>query len=327
MRRFSILAALVLLLATPTALVAAATSVELDLSRQVPVIEIYINDEGPFSFLVDTSLDVVALDASVTRRLQLTTSGQAWVGEAGVKGSLEGDAVQLSSVRVGSLSLPDVPAVSVDFSEWQGNDDLHGALGLSFFADHLLTLDYAGGRLLMEEGALPAADGVEVLDFTPGGSGGPAITIQVAGQAMSADLDSSRFGAVGLPEALMDELPLAGRTGMIGIARTPEGESVLIGGQLDGDVHIGAHVLSRPKLIFSDISPRANLGVRALMDYAVTFDQRNHRVRFTSKGSERLSALHQQAARVASLTGGEDLRTAFNAHRDKVRMLLILSPT
>lgn len=114
---------------------------------------------------------------------------------------------------------------------------------------------------------------------------------------------------------------------MIGIARTPEGESVLIGGQLDGDVHIGAHVLSRPKLIFSDISPRANLGVRALMDYAVTFDQRNHRVRFTSKGSERLSALHQQAARVASLTGGEDLRTAFNAHRDKVRMLLILSPT
>jgi hypothetical protein len=215
----------------------------------------------------------------------------------------------------------------VDFSQWQGDDDLHGALGLPFFADHLLTLDYAGGRLVMEEGALPAADGKEVLDFTPGGSGGPAVTIQVAGQAMSTDLDSSRFGGIGLPEALMDELPLAGKTGMIGIARTAEGESVLIGGKLDGDVRIGAHALARPNLIFSDISPRANLGVRALMDFAVTFDQRNHRVRFTGKGSERLSALHQQAARVASLTGGEDLQTAFNAHRDKVRMLLILSPT
>ncbi len=180
MRRFLILAALVLLLVTPTALVAAATSVELDLSRQVPVIEIYINDEGPFSFLVYTGLDVVALDASVARQLELPTSGKAWVGEAEKKGSLQGDAVQLTSVRVGSLSLPDVPAVSVDFSEWQGDDDLHGALGFSFFADHLLTLDYAGGRLLMEEGTLPAADGVEVLDFTPGGSGGPAVTIQVA---------------------------------------------------------------------------------------------------------------------------------------------------
>ncbi len=327
MRRISILATLVLLLATPTTVAVAATSVELDLSRQVPVIEIYINEEGPFSFLVYTSLDVVALDASVARQLQLPTSGKAWVGEADKKGSLQGDAVQLTSIRVGSLSLPGVPAVSVDFSEWQGDDDLQGALGFSFFADHLLTLDYAGGRLLMEEGTLPATDGKKVLDFTPGGSGGPAVTIQVAGQAMSADLDSSRFGAVGLPEALMDELPLAGKTGMIGIARTAEGESVLIGGKLDGDVRIGAHVLPRPNLIFSDISPRANLGVRALMDFAVTFDQRNHRVRFTGKGNERLSALHQQAARVASLTGGEDLQTAFNAQRDKVRMVLILSPT
>jgi hypothetical protein len=293
----------------------------------VPVIEIYINDEGPFSFLVYTGLDVVALDESLTRQLKLPTAGKAWVGRAEEEGSLQGDAVRLTSVRVGSLSVADVPAVSMDFSEWKGDDDLHGALGFSFFADHLLTLDYAGGRLLMEEGTLPAADGVEVLDFTPGGDGGPAVTIEVAGQSMSADLDSSRFGAVGLPEALMDELPLAGRTGMIGIARTAAGESVLIGGKLDGDIRIGAHVLPRPNLIFSDISPRANLGVRALMNFAVTFDQRNHRVRFVGKGSERLSALHKRAARVASLTGGEDLQTAFNANRDKVRMLLILSPT
>ena len=114
---------------------------------------------------------------------------------------------------------------------------------------------------------------------------------------------------------------------MIGIARTPAGESVLIGGTLAGDVRIGSAALEHPNLIFADLSPRANVGVQALTDFAVTFDQANHRVRFSRKANQVALAHHSAAAKVASLGDGLDLKEAFNQDQGKVRLILILSPT
>ncbi len=302
-------------------------SIPLELGQAGPVVEVEINGKGPFSFLIATHDDAVAIDRGVAEKLGLKGTGKAWFGAPNEAGSVEGKRVVVESIALGRASFDDVEAILLDVEDQIGEAGVDGILGFPFFANVLLTLDYVGGRLTVEAGELGPADGKEILDLSRGGKEGPAIRIEVAGQPIDADLDSARFGGLFLPESFLDELPLEGKSGMIGMMRTPAEEFVLIGGTLAGNVTFGTAVLERPNMIFADLSPRVNLGNQALADFAVTFDQANHRVRFIRKENVATQELHLAAANVASLGDGPDLKTAFNQARGKTRLLLILSPT
>ena len=304
-------------------------SVPLDLSQRIPMVPVHLNGQGPFLFIVDTASAKTSLNRDVAEQLGLPALGRSWVGEPDQPGSLEGDRVRIEEVRLGELTFSGVQAVSVDFSEIiDGDERPGGVLGYPFFSGYLWTLDYAEGRLLVENGQLPPPDGRRILAYTLDGGKSPTIPIRVADRELSAHLDTTRFGGVALHSDLMESLPLASRPGMIGVARNPEGEFVLYGGTLDGAVRFGDAVLERPRLLFSDVSEHANLGPSALDEFAVTFDPRNERVRFERKQSRATQLLHRKAGEVRLVSGeGADLKTAFNSELSNVRLLLILSPT
>ena len=114
---------------------------------------------------------------------------------------------------------------------------------------------------------------------------------------------------------------------MIGRTMNEEGTFTILSASFDGTIMLGEQALNRSSLRFIDLVDEAGIGQEVLNEFAITFDQANRRVRFVRDEAQG-QRQQQLAAAVASMDeGGAALKAAFNADRDKVRMLLILSPT
>jgi hypothetical protein len=140
-------------------------------------------------------------------------------------------------------------------------------------------------------GELSPADG-EILEYSPdeGCDFGITIELSVAGTAVKAHLDSGSPGFVTLLNKWQDKLPLTGKSAMVGLARTADGETEIRLATLDGNVKIGAHEFVKPKIEFADLGPMVeydcgNVGYRLLKDFAVTVDQKNLRLRLHRVGT------------------------------------------
>ncbi|MHC4698254.1 MAG: hypothetical protein ACYTFA_16095, partial [Planctomycetota bacterium] len=91
---------------------------------------------------------------------------------------------------------------------------------------------------------------------------------------------------------LQKKLPLTAKPRVVGIARTPQGEAEVRSAKLDGTLKLGKHEWAEPRIDFADLGPMldfdaGNIGSRLLKGFAVTVDQKNHRVRFRRGGSDR----------------------------------------
>jgi hypothetical protein len=106
------------------------------------------------------------------------------------------------------------------------------------------------------------------------------VTVRVADRDVSADIDTGSMGALTVPMALAKDLPLAGPPAEAGRARTVTNEFVVYEAALNASAFLGSHELPRPTLQFSEIFPRANVGMQVLRDFAVTIDQRHGRIAF-----------------------------------------------
>jgi hypothetical protein len=117
-----------------------------------------------------------------------------------------------------------------------------------------------------------------VIDFH-GERGIPSITIKVADMEVEADVDAGAMGGISLPDALSAKLPLAAPPRVVGHARTVSNEFDIKAAELKGNVVFGGITLERPQVEFQPIFPMANVGSRVLRNFALTFDQKNHRLR------------------------------------------------
>jgi len=73
-------------------------------------------------------------------------------------------------------------------------------------------------------------------------------------------------------------------------------------------VRLDAHAIDHPPIEFAGIFPRANLGGQFLRHFVVTFDQRNHRVRFTRPSDEPLHPAARRRIGVAFAPSPEGLK-------------------
>ena len=186
--------------------------------------------------------------------------------------------MQMESIDVGGVTFFGVPAPSRDYNDGK-HEPIDGILGFGLFADLLLTLDYPRKVVRIERGALPAADGAEILDYS-GERGVPAIDITVGGVAARARLDSGNMIGMIVPAAMAEKLELESKPVSAGRAKTVTSDVEITRATLAGSVRIGRHELQRPELTFVGLSDVANVGSPVMASFAVTFDQKNHRVRF-----------------------------------------------
>jgi len=260
--------------------------VPLRLVRGRPLVDVRINGGGPFTFLFDTGAAGDArADSGLVEQLKLPVIGESRGGAPGGQ-IVTMPIVQFDTIEIGAAKWAPVAAPSRDYNQREsaGEPHIHGILGLGLFTSSLVTLDFPRGVLRIAPGALPDPDGKEIIAFE-----NPRriveITFDVAGTTVTGDLDTGGPDGVTLPGAMIDRVPLAGPAKVVGQGTTVSGPMDISEGALRGTVTVGRYSILNPTIQFVPPFPHANLGIALLSQFALTFDQKNKRVRFAHEGN------------------------------------------
>ncbi len=252
---------------------------EMKMRGPMPAVEVMVNGQGPFLFAIDTGGSGTArFDSSLVEKLKLETVGETRGSDGTGRGATAMALVKAASLKFGALELRDVVAASRNYNTAPNFPHIDGILGFGFFQDVLMTLDYVGKRVLVEAGSLPAPDGREVLAFeAPRGI--PVIELRVGNEVLQAHVDAGNTRGLMLPGAVVQKMTAASVPRVIGKARTVSNEFEISEVQLKDEIRIGKHAYTGP-VTFAEGFDHANIGSTVMAEYAVTFDQKNKRVRF-----------------------------------------------
>lgn len=268
-----------------TEIPAAGVDVEMQRSGHLPVVSVMVNGKGPFRFAIDTgAAGALRADSTLVAKLGLRKVGEVRGGDPSGKNTRTMDVVEVQSLEVGGARFEGLTAAVRDYNERRMGDPVDGILGFALFSDCLLTLDYPGNRVKIGRGALPAANGRDVLAFDMA-RGIPSVKLQVDSVWVDADVDAGSMGGFSLPASYVARLPLAGPPRVVGRARTVSNEFEITAADLKGTVRLGANEFPGATISFQPVFPMANVGSRVLQDFSVTFDQKNRRMRLKRAGA------------------------------------------
>lgn len=241
----------------------------------LPVVEVMLNGRGPYRFGIETGAGFVGMKTSIADSLHLRRSG----------GPDDFPEFAADSVSVGAASFQGVTIVGMP----RAATGVDGILGLPFFHDVLLTIDYPNHRARFEKDSLPAANGRDVLALT---RVGPfwATSLSLGGKAFESVIDTRSTGTLSSPPVIADQLTfiqepvVVGRAGGAGI---PERE--VKAGQLKGDAQLGQFTFPNPMLTIHSLPPgfpeTPLIGSSILENFTVSLDQRHARLRLARDGS------------------------------------------
>ncbi|HXH59872.1 MAG TPA: retroviral-like aspartic protease family protein [Fimbriimonadaceae bacterium] len=255
-----------------------ATTIPIDLSTQRPVIDAYINGDGPFKFVVDTGASQTMVSADLAERLRLPVEGTVMVTAPNSSGAFRAQVHRIKELRVGDLKFFDVKATSLMDRGFLASLQADGIISASDFEDYLVTLDYRHKQIRIEPGHLPDADGQQVFDYElqhliPG------VTFEVGGKPVFFHLDTGSPFYVALPGTMLTSADYEQIPHKVGTAGTVTGGFSVYQGQLAEDVTFGKYVLEKPNVQILDQMPYGNLGYLFFRDYLVTFDYTEMRVK------------------------------------------------
>lgn len=274
-------------------LIGSAVTLPLDAGAPRPTIKAKINGKGPFEFVLDTGAQGFVINADLAKELKLPVVGKSAMGDPSDPLAIEVDRVRIETVEIGGVLLSGVIADSWDPpAGMSGHLRGRGIFGLYMLSEFLVTFDYGAGEIRVERGALPAANGGDVLEWRIIGEGLPSLKLNVGGITLDAHIDSGAPGELTLPDKVRRQLKFTSEPVVIGRGRTVNSEFEIRRGTLDGQVKLGAHLFKNPELSFVtmlDSSGYANIGSGILRDFVITYDQENGRVRFV-KGKKTQAA-------------------------------------
>jgi predicted aspartyl protease len=249
-----------------------------------PAVEVFVNGQGPFLFAIDTGgAGEARLDATLAKKLNLASVGKVIAG-AGSRGKAQSfEQVRLTSLKLGDAEFRDVTAMVRSYNSPGSNvPKIDGILGFGLFADYLLTLDYPGKHVRIEQGVLAKTKSENVISFDKS-KGIPIADLTVDQVTIKASLDTGSMGGILLPKSVAQKLQLAETPKITGRGKTVSGEFVIEEAPLRGTVRLGTEKLLNPVVQFAEVFERANVGSKVFADFSLTFDQANQLVRFVRK--------------------------------------------
>ena len=245
----------------------------------MPVVEVKLNGQGPFAFMIDTGAGMQAdIDPSVVARLGLQLDGRAINGDPSGENDREVATTTIASLALGRAEFRNVTAVVRQQKLTRDYPDIDGILGFALFADYLLTLDYPAMQARLERGALPASNGAEILNFDLENRI-PVIEMAVGKVRVRAHVDSGNFVAgFILPQEIVEQLQLLTAPVTVGGARSVSNRIELKQVQLRDSIRLGTVEFRQPSITFPALSD-TNIGFKVLRHFVLTFDQKNRRLR------------------------------------------------
>lgn len=245
-----------------------------------PTVEVMVNGKGPFVFLVDTggAGPPVRADASLVKKLGIPLDGRTESSDSG-SNAKPIDRAMIASITLGGWTQRGLAALSRDYNSSTAYlPHIDGILGINFFKDVLLTLDFPGARVRVSWGALPPADGKTILDYELI-EGNLYIPVTIDGRVMKAELDTGNIRSVDLPAAWLKTMRMASFPRRAGNSSSVSGSNELREVELAAPIVIGQYRIARPAVTFADDFEEANIGSSLWRDFVITIDQKNRRVR------------------------------------------------
>jgi len=245
----------------------------------MPVVEVKLNGQGPFAFMIDTGAGMQAdIDPSVAERLKLPLSGTAINGDPSGQNDREVATANIESLAIGKAEFHNVTAVVRPQRITKDYPDVDGILGFALFTEYLLTLDYPAMQVRLARGALPVANGADVLNFEIENRI-PIVDLAIGRIHVPAHVDSGNFVAgFILPEEIVEQLQLQSEAITVGGARSVTNRIQLKQVQLRDTIRLGGFEYPQPTIAFPALS-ETNLGFKVLRDFVLTFDQKNRRLK------------------------------------------------
>jgi len=241
------------------------------------VVDMKINGQGPFRFVLGSAATISILDTSLLQEASLTRAeGQRAATAGGQPAAL----YRIDELRAGGLVLRNITAAVMPLKNFaSGASQPRGILSAAIFQSCLLTYDYPGHRVFIERGRLAAADAQATFQYSPGL---PVLPIRIAGMEWSARLDTGSSDGLTLPSRFLQELALASPPKSAGKMRTIAGDFALSRARIKSPIEIGRYTIDAGEVYFSDVMPGSApgiLGYQVLQHFAVTIDPQNRRIR------------------------------------------------
>src|SRR5438067_10832374 len=228
----------------------------------MPVVEVKLNGQGPFAFMIDTGAGMQAdIDISVAQRLNLQPSGRAINGDPSGENDREVATLTIDSITFGGgvakgtrarrtgegvVEFRNVTAIVRPHKITKDYPEVDGILGFALFSDYLLTLDYPAMQVRLARGVLPPANGADILSFEIENRI-PVIEVAIGKLRVRAHVDSGNFVAgFILLEELVEQLQLLSPPVTVGRARSVSNQIEIKQTQLKGTIQIGRFDYSQP---------------------------------------------------------------------------------
>ena len=245
----------------------------------MPVIDVKINGQGPFAFTIDTGAGMQAdIDTSIATRLKLAPNGKLLTGDPSGQNDREVETARLDTIAFGGAEFRNVTALIRPQRITRDYPNVDGILGFALFTDYLLTLDYPAMQVRLARGALPVANGADILSFEIENRR-PVIEVAIGKIRVRAHIDSGNFVAgFILPETLVEQLQLLSQPITAGGARSVSNQIELKQAQLRATIHIGRFDYPQATITFPALRD-TNVGFKVLREFALTFDQKNQRMK------------------------------------------------
>jgi hypothetical protein len=247
---------------------------------EMPVIEVKLNGQGPFAFAIDTGAGMQAdIDPSVAEQLKLEPVGKIRTGDPSGENNRDLEATRIASLEFGGAEFRNVIAIIRPQRITSDYPEIDGMLGFALFTDCLLTLDYPAMQVRLAKGSLPVANGSNILSLEIENMI-PVIEVAVGKLRIPAHVDSGNFVAgFLLPEEIVEQLPLLATPVAVGRARSVSNDIEMKQAQLKSTIQIGSFQYPQATITFPAMSD-TNIGFKILKEFALTFDQKNKRMKF-----------------------------------------------
>ena len=237
---------------------------------------VFVNGKGPYRFMLDTGAEGAGrVDKALAEELNLPIVGQSKsVGLLGESRAMTNR--KIDALTVGGVSFSNVELLSRDYSRDRPRSlrPIHGILGFHLFNEYLLTIDYPARTLTVARGELPPPNGRDILPIISDDED-PEIEISLGGKTIHAMIDTGAMGPLGVPATAAEGLKFTSEPR----ARGRDGDVELRSATLDGALKLGALEVQNPDLIIAGRMPMPVVGISILSKFALTFDQKNDRVR------------------------------------------------
>lgn len=240
-------------------------------------VKVFINQKGPYNFLFDCGASGVGrVDEHLVKDLGLTVSGY--------EENSDGHQIQklpligISEIRLGSIKFNNVGLMSRNYNQKVKQTPVDGLIGRDFFAEHLISINFAENKMTISNGALrPGDEGVITYNVPI------RITGKIGGIDTTFNMDTGSNLHMHIPKRMMEKLSFA-NTGVTRTAKKANTSFIIQEAIVQNELSLSGIKLSGQKVYYSETAKEINVGNAFFKDYILTIDQKHKLVKISKPG-------------------------------------------